>query len=139
MTGRHNVENYVGSSQNAACHYLSRRCKDLTYLSKRAAKHTLLSLITELGFLYSSLASWVDAYNNNVSGLQKSVLKPRNRSREKVEPLTSPTLFCRVIVPRESHRSHRKNLLIPSRTLKQISRKMYKHHATKMMSSDIGA
>jgi hypothetical protein len=61
MTGRYHVENDVGSSPNAAFHYVSARCKDLIYISKRVAKHTLMSLITELGFLYSSLACWVDA------------------------------------------------------------------------------
>ncbi|CAM0951184.1 unnamed protein product [Alopecurus aequalis] len=53
--------------------------------SSESHKDTLMNLITELGFLHSSLSGWVDAYKNYVSGLhswlQKWVVQPRDRSR----------------------------------------------------------
>ncbi|KAM0880369.1 hypothetical protein ACQ4PT_033613 [Festuca glaucescens] len=53
--------------------------------SSESQKHTVMNLITELGFLHSSLASWADAYKNYVGGLhswlQKCVVQPRDRSR----------------------------------------------------------
>uniref|UniRef100_A0ACD5YA05 Uncharacterized protein n=1 Tax=Avena sativa TaxID=4498 RepID=A0ACD5YA05_AVESA len=112
-------------------------------------KHTLMSLITELEFLYSSLASWVDAYKNYVGGLhswlQKCVVQPRDRSRGRRLILSprqhlAPPLFVLLedwsagmsSLPSEESCDSIKNLAADLK-------KMHKHQAAKKRSSDTGA
>jgi hypothetical protein len=117
--------------------------------SSESQKHALMSLITELNFLHSSLASWVDAYKNYVGGLyswlQKWVVQPRDRSRGRRLTLSprqhlAPPLFVLLedwsagisSLPSEESCDSIKNLAVDLK-------KMYKQQAAKKRSSDTRA
>ena len=117
--------------------------------SSESQKHTLMSLITELGFLHSSLASWVDAYKNYVrslhSWLQKWVVQPRDHSRGRKLTLSprrhlAPPLFVLLgdwsagmsLLQSEESCDSIKNLATDLK-------KMCKQRAAKKRSSDTGA
>ncbi|XP_047047226.1 protein ROLLING AND ERECT LEAF 2-like [Lolium rigidum] len=117
--------------------------------SSESQKHTMMNLITELGFLHSSLASWADAYKNYVGGLhswlQKCVVQPRDRARGRRLTLSprqhlAPPLFVLLedwssgmtSLPSEESCGSIKNLAADLK-------KMYKQQTAKKRSSDTGA
>jgi hypothetical protein len=117
--------------------------------SSESQKHALMSLITELNFLHSSLASWVEAYKNYVGGLyswlQKWVVQPRDRSRGRRLTLSprqhlAPPLFVLLedwsagisSLPSEESCDSIKNLAADLK-------KMYKQQAAKKKSLDTRA
>jgi hypothetical protein len=117
--------------------------------SSESQKHTMMNLITELGFLHSSLASWADAYKNYVGGLyswlQKCVVQPRDRTRGRRLTLSprqhlAPPLFVLLedwsagmtSLPSEESCDSIRNLAADLK-------KMYKQQAAKKRSSDAGA
>ncbi|KQJ90017.1 nitrate regulatory gene2 protein [Brachypodium distachyon] len=102
-------------------------------------KHTLMNLITELEFFYTSLINWVDAYKSYVGGLhswlQKCVVEPRHPSRGRRLTLSprehlAPPLFVLFedwstgisSLPSEEPWDSIKNLIADLK-------KMYKHQA----------